>query len=239
MMNAVGVQNQDRVQALKVERDRYVSLAFCWADLLFEVDRGFNIVFAAGATAAFMGRNNVSLLGSSFRDIVAPVDGPLVGQALTAAMETGRIHDEVLRLIGADGNLLWVSMSANCLDTTEGHVYVGLRKATPTDKANSLAFPKGEGKLFDSGSFAELAASRLKKIQAAGETAEVTRVSIPGMAELKERLDAPAHKELDQSVGEFLRANSMGGDSAGKVADGRFSIMHAVGTDVDELMRCA
>ena len=43
-------QPQSKYDSIKAERDRYVSLAFTWADLLFEVDRQFSVVFAAGAT---------------------------------------------------------------------------------------------------------------------------------------------------------------------------------------------
>jgi PAS domain-containing protein len=81
-----------RTDAQKAERDRYVSLAFCWADLLFELDRNFNVVFAAGATQAFFGRPKDALIGSNFRDLVAPADAPLIGQLLNQIRKTGRVQ---------------------------------------------------------------------------------------------------------------------------------------------------
>ncbi len=233
-MNSANVKDDTS----KAERDRYVSLAFCWADLLFEVDRSFNILFAAGATDAFFGRVAGSLVGSSFRDLVAPADIPLVGQALKQILKTGRVQEEVVRVVGPNSGMLWVSMSAYCLNGIDGNLYIGLRKCGPAAKAAALTVPRGDDSgLFDSASFAELAADRLKKIQAAGESAEVTLVSIPEMKELQDRLDPKSSDALNRSVGDFLKANSVGGDSAAKVADGQFSIMHAAGTNIGDMLR--
>ncbi|HLN25777.1 MAG TPA: EAL domain-containing protein [Patescibacteria group bacterium] len=226
-----------RFETLKTERDRYVSLAFCWADLLFEIDRNFNIAFSAGATQAFFGKTAEMLEMTSFRDLVAPTDVPIVGQLLKQVMKTGRVHDETLRVVSVGGNLLWMSMSAYCL-TDSSNLFIALRKSTPAAKATALSSPHADsGGLFDSGSFAELAADRLKRIQAAGESAEVTLLSIPAIEDLQKRLDPKSSSDLLYSVGEFLKANSVGGDSAAKVAEGRFSIMHAAGTNVEEVVR--
>ena len=40
---------------LRIDRDRFVAFAFCDADILLELDRSQNIVFAAGATMALIG----------------------------------------------------------------------------------------------------------------------------------------------------------------------------------------
>jgi len=229
----VAAQNK----ALRAERDRYVSLAFCWADLLFEVDRHLNIVFVSGATQAFFGRSQEDLVGSSFRDIVAPADIPMVGQSLKKIMKTGRINEDVLRVVNPDGALLWVSMSAYCLNANDGNLFIGLRKSSPSARAAALSVPREGAGLFDSGSFAELAADRLKKIQAAGETAEVTLLSIPAMKDLQDRLDDKSNDVLSKQVGEFLKANSVGGDSAAKVGDGQFSILHAAGTNIGDMVK--
>lgn len=227
-----------RLDALKAERDRYVALAFSWADLLFELDRQFTVVFAAGATQAFFGRPKEALHGTNFRDLVAPADSPLVGQLLKQIRKTGRSQDEVIRIIGPQGKQLWVSLSAYCLDPHQGNLFLGLRKSRPIDKASALVHPRGETKgLYDSGSFAELAANRLKKIQAAGENAQVTLVSIPAMKQLEERLDERSSEKLTQSVGDFLKANSVGGDSAAKIGIGQYSILHAATTKVEDMVR--
>ncbi len=41
---------------MRGERDRFVALAFCWADLLLELDSNETVVFAAAAPDAMMWR---------------------------------------------------------------------------------------------------------------------------------------------------------------------------------------
>lgn len=226
-----------RLEGLKADRDRYVSLAFCWADLLFELDRQFAVLFAAGATSAFFGRSGDALVGTSFRDLVAPADVPMLGQIMRQIAKTGRSQDNVIRMIGPQGNLIWVSLAAYCLDPVQGHFFVGLRRSRPSEKADRLSRPEpGREGLYDSGSFAELAADRLKKIQSAGEQAHVTLLSIPTYKDLADRLTSRDSATLASSVSDFLKANSVGGDSAAKVGDGQFSILHAATTRIETVV---
>jgi PAS domain S-box-containing protein len=229
-------QRRNPTDEMKAERDRYVSFAFSWADLLFELDRQFGIVFAAGALEAFFGRSAQEIVGRSFRELIAPADVPVVCQALTLLPRTGRIHDEVVRIVDGRQGLLWMSMSACCLDPNGGNIYVGMRKSTAEARAAALSYPRHETTgLFDSGSFAELAADRLKKIRAAGAAAEVTLVSVPEMEALRGRLGPEPGAALLHRVGDVLKANSVGGDSAAAIAGGKFSIMHAANTNVAEV----
>ncbi|HXP95414.1 MAG TPA: PAS domain-containing protein, partial [Telmatospirillum sp.] len=223
-----------RLEALKTDRDRYVALAFCWADLLFELDRHCNIVFAAGATEAFLGRPKEALLGLNFRDLVDPLDAPLVGQLLNQIKKTSRSQNDVIRVSGPQGSNLWVSLSAYCLDPDQGNLFVGLRRSRAADKTDA---PDQTGDLQNSGSFAKQAATRLMDIKEAGEDAQVTLLSIPALKALEERLDSKDTETLIQSVNNFLKTNSVGGDSAAKVGDGQYSILHAASTKIDDMAR--
>lgn len=233
------VDSASQQRDYKAERDRFAKFSFCWADLLFEVDQHLNVLYSEGATKAFFGRDKDELVGSSFRDVIAPADIPMVGQELKKVLQTaGRINEKVIRVVGPDGSLLWMSMSAYCLEPGKGKLYVGLRLASPEAKAAALTVGRAEnGGLFDGSSFAELAADRLKKIQSAGENAEVTLVSIPAIKELQDRLDDQSNDVLSRQVGELLKANSVGGDSAAKVGEGQYSILHASGTNVGDMVK--
>jgi EAL domain-containing protein (putative c-di-GMP-specific phosphodiesterase class I)/GGDEF domain-containing protein len=230
----VGSQD-NKADLVKRERDRYAQMTFAWADLAFELDRFFNIEFVEGPTEAFFALSKKELQGSSFRDLVMPSDIPLVGQIFKSILKAGRIHDKKLRLLLHTGQPQWVSMSAYCLGE-DSNIFLALRKSS-ADELPSSSLPKdAQSGLVDGNSFSALAAERLRAIQEAGESAEVTLVSIPEITALQERLDAGANDALMQSVGDFLKTNSVGGDTAAKVGDGRFSIMHASGTKVEDLV---
>ena len=225
----------NKADLVKRERDRYAQMTFAWADLAFELDRFFNIEFVEGPTEAFFALSKKELQGSSFRDLVMPSDIPLVGQIFKSILKAGRIHDKKLRLLLHTGQPQWVSMSAYCLGE-DSNIFLALRKSS-ADELPSSSLPKdAQSGLVDGNSFSALAAERLRAIQEAGESAEVTLVSIPEITALQERLDAGANDALMQSVGDFLKTNSVGGDTAAKVGDGRFSIMHASGTKVEDLV---
>ena len=225
-----------RTDVLKTERDRYVSLAFCWADLLFEIDRQFTIVFAAGATRAFFGKNPETLAGTDFRRIVAPADVPLLGHLLKQISKTGRSHDEVIRIVGPQNSLLWVSLAAYCIEPGAGNLFVGLRRSRPFDPRTGMEAHRDRiSGLYDGGSFADIAADRLKKIQSAGENARVTLLSVLTGGAKNRHPGEENCAALSQSIGDFLKANSIGGDSAAKIADGRFSILHSPTTDMAEM----
>ncbi len=224
-----------RLEALKVERDRYVSLAFAWADLLLELDREFRIRYIAGATQAFFGKKSSELLGTAFRDLVSPADTPLIGQMLKETQKAGRLNDAVIRISGVGGAQFWVSIAAYCLDPVNGLIYVGLRRSSP--KVVAALADNRDGALADAHTFSALAAERIKQLTAAGESAELTLLSIPGMSDLVERLAPDAQQKLLQGVGDVLKASSVGGDAAARVGENQFSIMHSAGTNVQDVLK--
>jgi len=78
--SAVGVSGY--VESLRRDRDRFVALAFCAADLLLEATVDNEIVFAAGASQSLIGQPPESLVGKSFIDLVVPEDVPLITELL-------------------------------------------------------------------------------------------------------------------------------------------------------------
>lgn len=220
------------VDSLKAERDRFVALAFCWGDLLFEVDRDFLVVFCAGATEAFLGRRTADLTGVPLRDVVAPADMPLVGQILKKMARLGRIDREVVRLRTPHGGLLAMSLAGYVLDDTAGHYYLALRMGTVEAAAAASLFNRTAGGLYDATTFADMASQRLKRLEQDGETAELTFVDLPGLDSLGQRLDEETRRRLLSDVGTRLRAESVGGDSATEVSEGRYGLLHAAGADI-------
>ena len=229
-------QPQSKYDSIKAERDRYVSLAFTWADLLFELDREFNIVFAAGATRAFFGQSSDALTGGSFRELVAPPDVPKIGETLKKILNTGRIQEEYIRVVGPDKSWLYVALSAYCLGGDEDNLFVAMRKASAAAARAASPDQRDESGLFDSSNFADVAASRIKKLQDSGEEADVTVVSLPGISDIQKRIDAKEQNNLEKAVGQILQSHSVGGDTAAKIGDGVFSLLHGTGTPISEIV---
>ncbi len=214
--------------SVRNDRDRYVALAFAWADLLLEVDRDLDVVFAAGATEAFLGRGHEAMVGVALRDLVAPADGPIVAEAVKAAARKQRIEATAVRVRAPQGGLLPMLMTGYCLDPIAGNYFLALRMGGAGAQPVHGVHPGG---LHDAATFAALASQRLKDL----EGAELTVLALPGLASLDQRLDMAARARLREEVGACIRAGSVGGNSAAQVADGRYSLIHAVGDDIDAL----
>ena len=75
------------IESLRRERDRFVALAFCAADLLLEINSESNITYAAGATQSLVGKSPEQLTGKFFPDLIAPDDRILVDELIRSMTE--------------------------------------------------------------------------------------------------------------------------------------------------------
>ena len=49
-------------------RDRFVAFAFCWADMLVELDTSRRVLFAVGATKAILGVGPEAVIGKNYME---------------------------------------------------------------------------------------------------------------------------------------------------------------------------
>ena len=216
------------------ERERFVAFAFCWADVLLEIDAEGGIVCAAGTTPTFTGKTPDKLIGSAFVDLVAHPDKLLARELVAVAAKRGRIDDVTVRLDGPKGPTGALALAGYRLD---GHYFFALRSTGSAAMGpDGRRFPRDSiSGLYTGDDFSGLAAQRIKAAETAGEPAELTLISMPDMAALRERLDDETRRTLAGTLGAALRASSLGGDSATEIADGRFAVLHESGFDVTQL----
>ena len=231
--------DKSKEQQLKAERDRFVALAFCWAEFLFELDACGTIVFAVGATGPALGRNAHELIGQDIKTIVTEKDRFLLEQLLKVARNRGRIENVSIRLEGTRGMTPPLDFAGYCLDELDSHFFLAFKTGTPAAVIKGSGVDPSlrdlESGLFDGEAFAEVATQRVEQMQAAGQDVKVTMMAIPEMGALTDRLDEDAEQNLMSSVGAFLKANSVNGDSAARLADDKFGLIHDAGTDVGQI----
>ena len=213
-------------------RDRFVAFAFCWADMLVELDPARNITFAVGATKSLLGVGPEGVIGRNFMDLVSPKDRVLVEQLLFMTSKKGRIDNVTIRLQGEKGLTPPVAFAGYMLPDLKDHFFLALRtQAHMDDKGEAekgVQRDKSTG-LLSGDSFSQLAVKRMK------DGSELTLVNVPGFQQFYEGLAEDERQVLLNTVGTTLRANSVGGDSAGEIGDGKFGIVHEAGLDVAAL----
>jgi len=63
-----------------VNLGRFAALAFCRADILFQVSQDLKIKFCTGPAQAFFGKKDAELIGVDFLDIIHPDNRAIVSE---------------------------------------------------------------------------------------------------------------------------------------------------------------
>ena len=222
---------------LQTERDHYIAFAFCWADALVELAADHTIAFAAGALGPLVGRKPEELIGENFDGLVAEQDRARMMQLLKIAQSLGRVEDTSIRLQGPRGTTPPMAMAAHSLDSRAGRFSIAFRlRPTETEQDAKLGLHRDESSgLYDSESFGKVAEQKLQAFKKAGTDVKMTVMSMPQLKELQGRLGEEQSESLLHSVGAFLKANSADGDTAARVDDQSFSLIHEAEADIQEL----
>lgn len=224
-------------ESLRAERDRFVALAFCASDILFELDQDMTVAFAAGATAVLLGSAPEALVGRQFLDLVAVEDREWIGQALRSTGAGERIRNLSVRLNGERGETPPLTIVGYQVPDMGHRYYLSLQLAgahgEPARTSSPLALtPSG---LPDSQAFAETAGGRLIRLGSAAEMHKLTLMRLDGLVQLEDRLEKESRARLLAQVAGMMRAASLGGDSAGQLDSESFSLIHATSTDIGSL----
>ena len=222
------------VESLRRERDRFVALAFCAADILIEVNAEQKITFAAGATQSLVGTEPEVLVGTDIMDLVHP-EKQLLVQELLSNMSLGtRLEPAQVELVGTSDSPQVVSMTGYHLPDMPGHHYFAFRLIPE----NSIVeIPAGTER--DSGSgllkkeaFAEIASRQIREANSRGEPLKLTMIHTGDLDEFRDRLDHESSEHLMRSMGACLQASSAAGQTAGQLDDGAFGFLHDDAFDV-------
>lgn len=224
------------LSALKSERDRFVALAFSWADLLFELDSDGRVVYTAGAIEPFIGRKSEAVIGEAIEKLVAPAERALLNELFASARKRERIEGVSLRFVGERGVSPPLAVAGYQLHDLNGHFFFGLRYIA--GKARTSGFgrrPKdGDSGLLDGDGFIDMVTSYL----AEGESDDNRAMSLlvlPRFDDLRSRLVDAAEKELLVAIGSCLKNSAIDGETAGRLASDRFGVVHGPNTDLDAL----
>jgi len=223
--------------ALRAERDRFVALAFCASDILVELDRSLNVVFAAGATAALLGSPPDNLVGRPFLDLVVAVDRDWVGEALRSSIGGERIRNVSLRLEGPRGETPPLALVGYQNPDMGDRYYLSLQMpgVDPQATRPSKSLAVTSSGLPDGQTFAAAAGARLVQLGPAAEMHKLTLMRLDGLVQLEDRLEKETRARLMSEVAVLVRSASLGGDSAGQIDAESFGFIHATLFDTKAL----
>ncbi len=224
------------LSAMRTERDRFAALAFCWADILLELNGAAKVVYASGATDFFIGCSASDLIGQPFQKIVATEDRAMVDEILRVALGRGRIGNRSVRLLGEKGPSVPLVLTGYRLDDLNGHYFFALRannSAQLDEDETGLVREENTG-LYDGNSFPDMVVRHLGGVSADAEQ-QMTLIALSEYEALRQRLPGSVEQRLLKNLGTCLKDASANGDAAGRIAADRYGLLHDTDLDVGAL----
>jgi len=223
--------NSPDQKTLKRERDVFIKLAFCRADLLFELDENLSIIFSAGATEMLFSTTPEELKGSSFLKLVDDKYAANAADIIHAGGDGGRIDDAVLKIKGSNGVGIITTMAGFKAEEFNNHYFLALKIGPAKENfvAEEIASEATDHTLMDQESFSQAAAKQLTEHTDDG--GQMTMVNIRNVKDLIKTMGASDRHGLMSSIGEILKSYSFGGKTAGQLDDENFGYVH--GKDID------
>ncbi|CAN0524611.1 unnamed protein product, partial [Laminaria digitata] len=225
------------LDTLKKERDRFVALAFCAADMLFEVDEDRTITYAAGATKALTDYEPHDVIGRAFVDLVDPVERDYVARRLDGLGSANRLEPMMVRMSGPNGPTPRLMLTGYHLPDLPGSFFFALRLTSKDEMLTDSSDPRRDSEtgLLKKEAFAEFAAQRIKDAEADGQDLMVTMLRLEDMSDLRTRLDEEADEDLMRTLGRCFDEGGGDSDVAAKFDDENYGLLHGDGLDIAAL----
>ncbi|WP_374634099.1 EAL domain-containing protein [Ferrovibrio sp.] len=217
---------------MRDERDRFVAFAFSAADLLMEVGEDGGIVYATGAARQLFGCDTDDLIGRQLGPLIDGQDRQFLLNLLASLTVGARIEPVTIRLAGNGEPGELCVLGGCCLPRKQGRYYLALSAArlpqAETALHNKRDYQTG---LLAVDDFEPRAQDRLRLARELGSEVKITLLEIVGLQQLAQELPGEQQAALMGDVGALLRAKSIAGDTAGRIAEDKYSILHGGNID--------
>ncbi|HZT89528.1 MAG TPA: EAL domain-containing protein [Stellaceae bacterium] len=238
----------DALTQLRSERDRFVAFSFAGADLLIQIDDEGIIEYAAGAARRMTGQEAAALLGQPLARFIVAEDRPLVGALLRRLSRSNVRSEPAMIRLAADGADGVPAILAGCkLPAVAAGFHLTLSEAHPAAAAAALSEQRDPATgLLSAAAFEKRAVETLRIAKDLGRDLGLTLVELSDFDQFVRQAGQARGDALLSDVGGSLRAASIAGNSAGRLAGARFGVVHEVGrlssellSEVDALTRSA
>ena len=212
---------------IRKERDRFVAFAFSAADAFVELDGKQTVRYATGAIKSLTGRNEKTLTGRKFLDLILLEDRPMLTAGFDLAVKQGRCGPLRLRLKSNSGKPMRLELRGTYLPINGGGLYLSLNHPLAT-RANVT-------KPLDKEGFADAAEEAIKAAHEGDRPAVMTMLDLDGLAAVIERLGEGEASGLMADINAYIQARAIGGEAAGQFGDSKFGVVHDPDVDIPEL----
>lgn len=224
---------------LKTQRDRFLAFSFAAADLLLEISKDGAISYASGAMKSLAGHEESALLGKDWLSIFDTGERALL-QTLKDSVKPGVKKGPYLvslKTARSDGQKQKAFVSGLAMPA-HGGLYLALTLGTSLLRI--MGFEQEEDKkpvLLDKQAFGDSVRKALEKAKLEGKEVDVTFLEVKKMDSLKENMDSSQWDSFTQSIADILVSSSIDGESAARMEDGKYCLVHDESISKDALQK--
>ena len=216
----------------KEDWSRYVAFSFAAADVLIELGDDGRVLFAAGALKELSGKQVEELQGCRFLDLISDHDRPVVDNAIENLEEGRRLTPMT---IGFASARTYVNLMGFKLPNRRGSIFLALcRTLMPSDR-HGRGPRDSETGLLPKEDFADMVGEQIRLIQEDDQEAALTLFQLDDLSGLEQRVGPQKMERLLGDLGSALQAYSLGGDSAGRIDDDKYGVVHSPGDAINAL----
>ncbi len=220
---------------IKQQRDRFLSFSFATSDLLLEVSDEGEVVYALGAVKGLTGNKDANALcGMQWLDLFLAKDRMTLKLMLKKAKPGLRCGPMLVSFTKAKvrQNILVSAIQMPDQDTT----FICIAAANELmSQIAGLKTEQEQTRVLDKESFIDAAQETLRMAAELGQDVDLTLIDLPDISRTKKRFGEEAWDSVSQALDELLCAESIDGEAATKLAEGRFGILHDADIDIDAL----
>jgi len=236
-----------KLSRLREDRARLLAFSFSRAELLLEVDAGMKITYCFGASYSLTGLSTDELVGCPLANLLAEASRGLIKEVQVALANGLRLRPQSLFMNVQGGRLSAGSVAGFPLPERQDRFYLsfanrmdvdedGLPRALERLEEGPNQRDRSTG-LLTQDAFTEIATRRLKyaKDHPEQEPLRLTMVDLQGVTDLGARLDATEQAAFQRALGALLSSQSQGGDSAVRLSDDKYGVLHEASVDARDI----
>ncbi|MDF2368043.1 EAL domain-containing protein [Sneathiella sp.] len=220
--------DDNKLENLRTEKERFVAFSFAAADLLIELDNNGIVIFASGAAKGLTGVEMADLKGMPFVELIAQQDKGVLSHILDTMKEGDRITPVVARM---EKTKVSAIVGACKLPRNHGHVFLALNVSSMGATRSNTEYRDGETGLLDRQDFMKLADQQVTIAADAGQRTELTLLRLNGLSIMQENVGDDEMSNFLDKIGVILRRYSLGGDFAGRLDSNKYGLMHSPSVD--------
>ncbi len=223
------------IKDIKAQRDRFLAFSFASADLFLDIGADGDIVYTLGAAESITGIDHQTLQGQGWVTLFAAKDRA----ALVSLRKRARAGERC--------GPLQVNMDESYSDG-RAVIVTGLKMPQSDHFYLTIGFPSEmlmkmadiirdheNRELLDKDNFLYAAREAFDTARSVGEDIDITLLDIPEAEHVRERLGEDVWGRFIDTVTELLSTNSVDGEAAALISDGRYSVIHDKSIDSETL----